>query len=107
MYAPIGGTRHGASSRRAVHAHWGTLDGLRDKRGRRHRDFATYDVGRGATHADRGHNAVARTRLCFDFASAPSRHLAGSEDGRPSAATSAAAQTSKMTPDIDTATSAA
>ena len=57
----------------------------RDERGLRHLDFAACDVGRGATDADRGHNAVALTRLCFDFASAPpSRHLAGSKDGRPS-----------------------
>ena len=57
MYARSGGTRDGASSRRAVHSHWGTLDGLRDKRGRGHLDFGACDVGRGATHADRGHNA--------------------------------------------------
>ena len=73
MYARIGGTRDGASSRRVVHAHWGTLDGLRDKRRRGHLDFAACDVGGGATHADSGHNAVALTRLCFDFASAPHR----------------------------------
>ena len=72
MYARIGGTRDRASSRRAVHAHWGTLDGLRDKRGRGHPDFAACDVGRGATTLTR-HNAVALTRLCFDFASAPHR----------------------------------
>jgi hypothetical protein len=48
VYARIGGTRDRASSRRAVHAHWGTLDGLRDKRGRGHLDFAACDVGRGA-----------------------------------------------------------
>ena len=40
MYARSGGTRDRASSRRAIHAHWGTLDGLRDKRGRGHPDFA-------------------------------------------------------------------
>ena len=73
MYARIGGTRDRASSRRAVHAHWGTRDGLRDKRGRGHLELAACDVGRGATHADRGHNAVALTHLCFDFASAPHR----------------------------------
>jgi hypothetical protein len=71
VYARIGGPADRASSRRAIHAHWGTLDGLRDKRGRGHLDFAACDAGRGATHADRGHNAVALTRLCFDFASAP------------------------------------
>ena len=51
MYARVGGPRDGANSRRAFHAHWGTLDGLRDNRGR-------------------GHNAVALMRLCFDFAPA-------------------------------------
>jgi hypothetical protein len=73
VYARIGGTRDRASSRRAVHPHWGTLDGRRDKRGRRHLEFVACDVGRGATHADRGHNAIALTSLCFDFASAPHR----------------------------------
>lgn len=83
MYARIGGTRDRASSRRAAHAHWGTLDGLRDRRGRGHRDFTACDVGRGATHADR-HNAVALTRLCFDSSSAPHDSLLDSKDGRPS-----------------------
>jgi hypothetical protein len=40
VYPQVGGRRDCASSRRAVHAHWGTLDGLRDKRGRGHLDFA-------------------------------------------------------------------
>ena len=70
MYARIGGTRDRASSRRAVHAHWGTLDGLRDKRGRGHLDFAACDVGRGTTNADRGHHVVALPRFRFDIASA-------------------------------------
>src|SRR6266853_6961163 len=57
----------------------------RHKRGRRHVDFATCDVGRGATHADRGHNAVALTRLRFDLASAPPRDtlLERKKIGRP------------------------
>ena len=85
MYARIGGTRDRASSRRAVHAHWGTRDGLRDKRGRGHLELAACDVGRGATLADRGHNAVALTHLCFDFASALHRDtlLDGKTGGRP------------------------
>src|SRR5437660_12871744 len=52
---------------------WGSLDGLRHQRGRRHLDFAACDVGRGATNADRGHDASALARLGFDFAAAPYR----------------------------------
>ena len=39
----------------------GTLDGLRQKRGRRHLDFAASYVGRGTTNADRGHDVSALT----------------------------------------------
>src|SRR5579864_25726 len=56
-----------------VYTHGGALDGLRDKRGLRHLDFAACDVGRGTTNADRGHNASALTRLRFNFASTPHR----------------------------------
>src|SRR5215469_7677756 len=51
----------------------GALDGLRNKRGRWHLDFAACDVGRGTSDANRGHDASTLTRLRFDFASAPHR----------------------------------
>ena len=49
----------------------GTLDGLRQKRGRQNLDFAASYVGRRTTNADRGHDVSALTRLRFDLASAP------------------------------------